>query len=144
VATKKVQAVVKLHISAGAANPSPPVGPVLGQQGVNIMDFCKTFNAKTAALKQEGLPIPVVVTVYSDRSFTFITKSPPASALLKKAVNIKSGSGNTKKEQIGCISRKQIQDIAQVKSEDMTGADVEAMARSIEGTARSMGLVLED
>ena len=128
---KKVQAYVKLQVAAGMANPSPPVGPALGQQGVNIMEFCKAFNAKTDSI-EKGLPIPVVITVYADRSFTFVTKTPPAAVLLKKAAGIKSGS------------RAQLQEIAQTKAADMTGADIEAMTRSIEGTARSMGLVVED
>lgn len=140
---KKVQAYVKLQVAAGMANPSPPVGPALGQQGVNIMEFCKAFNAKTDSL-EKGLPIPVVITVYADRSFTFVTKTPPAAVLLKKAAGIKSGSGKPNKDKVGKISRAQLQEIAQTKAADMTGADIEAMTRSIEGTARSMGLVVED
>ncbi|MFV9997928.1 MAG: 50S ribosomal protein L11 [Arsenophonus endosymbiont of Dermacentor nuttalli] len=139
---KKVQAYVKLQIAAGMANPSPPVGPALGQQGVNIMEFCKAFNAKTDSL-EKGLPIPVVITVYSDRSFTFITKTPPAAVLLKKAAGIKSGSGKTNKEKVGKVTSAQIRQIAETKAADMTGADIEAMMCSIEGTARSMGLVVE-
>ena len=133
----------KLHVAAGMANPSPPVGPALGQQGVNIMEFCKAFNAKTESL-EKGLPIPVVITVYADRSFTFVTKTPPAAVLLKKAAGIKSGSGKPNKDKVGKISRAQLQEIAQTKAADMTGSDIEAMTRSIEGTARSMGLVVED
>ncbi len=147
---KKVQAYVKLQVAAGMANPSPPVGPALGQQGVNIMEFCKAFmefckafNAKTDSI-EKGLPIPVVITVYADRSFTFVTKTPPAAVLLKKAAGIKSGSGKPNKDKVGKISRAQLQEIAQTKAADMTGADIEAMTRSIEGTARSMGLVVED
>ncbi len=139
---KKVQAYVKLQVAAGMANPSPPVGPALGQQGVNIMEFCKAFNAKTESL-EKGLPIPVVITVYSDRSFTFVTKTPPASVLLKKAAGIKSGSGKPDKDKVGTLTRSQIREIAQTKAVDMTGANIEAMMRSIEGTARSMGLVVE-
>jgi len=132
---KKVQAYVKLQVAAGMANPSPPVGPALGQQGVNIMEFCKAFNAKTDSI-EKGLPIPVVITVYADRSYTFVTKTPPAAVLLKKAAGIKSGSGKPTKDKV--------REIAETKAADMTGSDVEAMTRSIEGTARSMGLVVED
>lgn len=139
---RKVQAYVKLQVAAGVATPSPPVGPALGQQGVNIMEFCKAFNARTENL-EKGLPIPVVITVYSDRSFTFITKTPPASVLLKKAANIKSGSSNPNKEKVGAVTSAQVRDIAELKSADMTGATVEKMMRSIEGTARSMGLRVE-
>ncbi|ALV93890.1 MULTISPECIES: 50S ribosomal protein L11 [Enterobacterales] len=140
---KKVQAYVKLQVAAGMANPSPPVGPALGQQGVNIMEFCKAFNAKTESL-EKGLPTPVVITVYSDRSFTFVTKTPPAAVLLKKAAGIKSGSGKPNKDKVGKVTRAQVREIAETKAADMTGSDVEAMTRSIEGTARSMGLVVED
>ena len=139
---KKVQAYIKLQVSAGMANPSPPVGPALGQQGVNIMEFCKAFNAKTDSM-EKGLPIPVVITVYADRSFTFITKTPPAAVLLKKAAGLKSGSGKPNKEKVGKITSAQVREIAETKAADMTGADVEAKMRSIEGTARSMGLVVE-
>ncbi|CAA2929304.1 50S ribosomal protein L11 [Arsenophonus endosymbiont of Bemisia tabaci] len=139
---KKVQAYVNLQVAAGMANPSPPVGPALGQQGVNIMEFCKAFNAKTDSL-EKGLPIPVVITVYSDRSFTFITKTPPAAVLLKKAAGVKSGSGTPNKEKVGKVTSAQIREIAETKAADMTGGDIEAMMRSIEGTARSMGLVVE-
>lgn len=124
------------------ANPSPPVGPALGQRGVNIMEFCKAFNAKTESL-EKGLPIPVVITVYSDRSFTFETKTPPAAVLLKKAAGVKSGSGRPNTEKVGTVTDAQIQEIAETKAADMTGADIEAMKRSIAGTARSMGLVVE-
>ncbi|MFB6434537.1 MAG: 50S ribosomal protein L11 [Candidatus Malihini olakiniferum] len=140
---KKVQAYVKLQVAAGMANPSPPVGPALGQQGVNIMEFCKAFNAKTESL-EKGLPIPAIITVYSDRSFTFVTKTPPAAILLKKAAGIKSGSGKQNKEKVGKVTQAQVMEIAQIKAADMTGTDVETMARSISGTARSMGLVVED
>ena len=140
---KKVQAYVKLQVAAGMANPSPPVGPALGQQGVNIMEFCKAFNAKTDSL-EKGLPIPVVITVYADRSFTFVTKTPPAAILLKKAAGVKSGSGKPNKEKVGKVTSAQIREIAETKAADMTGADVDAMMRSIEGTPRSMGLVVED
>ncbi|WP_193017427.1 50S ribosomal protein L11 [Proteus sp. FME41] len=140
---KKVQAYIKLQVSAGMANPSPPVGPALGQQGVNIMEFCKAFNAKTESV-EKGLPIPVVITVYADRSFTFVTKTPPAAVLLKKAAGVKSGSGKPNKEKVGKITTAQVREIAETKAADLTGADVEAMMRSIAGTARSMGLVVED
>ena len=139
---KKVTGYIKLQIPAAKATPAPPVGPALGQHGVNIMGFCKEFNEKTAS--QAGLIIPVVITVYQDRSYTFITKTPPAAVLLKKAAGIKSGSGKPNKDKVGKISRAQLQEIAQTKAADMTGADIEAMTRSIEGTARSMGLVVED
>ncbi|HFG2029018.1 TPA: 50S ribosomal protein L11 [Vibrio cholerae] len=139
---KKVEAYVKLQVAAGMANPSPPVGPALGQRGVNIMEFCKAFNARTESL-EKGLPIPVVITVYSDRSFTFETKTPPASVLLKKAAGIKSGSARPNTTKVGTITDAQIQEIAATKAADMTGADIEAMKRSIAGTARSMGLVVE-
>ncbi|MBG2846207.1 50S ribosomal protein L11 [Proteus mirabilis] len=140
---KKVQAYIKLQVAAGMANPSPPVGPALGQQGVNIMEFCKAFSAKTESV-EKGLPIPVVITVYADRSFTFVTKTPPAAILLKKAAGVKSGSGKPNKEKVGKVTTAQVREIAETKAADLTGADVEAMMRSIEGTARSMGLVVED
>jgi large subunit ribosomal protein L11 len=139
---KKVTGLIKLQVAAGAANPSPPVGPALGQRGVNIMEFCKAFNAKTESV-EKGLPIPVVITVYSDRSFTFETKTPPAAVLLKKAAGVKSGSGRPNTEKVGTVTDAQIQEIAETKAADMTGADIEAMKRSIAGTARSMGLVVE-
>jgi len=141
--SKKIQSYIKLQVSAGMANPSPPVGPALGQKGINIMEFCKSFNAKTNSL-EKGLPIPVVITVYSDKTFSFITKTPPASTLLKKAANIKSGSGKPNKEKVGKITKLQIEKIAQMKSNDMTGSNLEKMANSIAGTANSMGLVIED
>jgi large subunit ribosomal protein L11 len=139
---KKVEAYIKLQVAAGMANPSPPVGPALGQHGVNIMEFCKAFNAKTESV-EKGLPTPVVITVYSDRSFTFVTKTPPAAVLLKKAAGVKSGSGRPNTEKVGTVTDAQIQEIAETKAADMTGADIEAMKRSIAGTARSMGLVVE-
>ncbi|GLO62237.1 50S ribosomal protein L11 [Vibrio sp. MACH09] len=139
---KKVEAYIKLQVAAGMANPSPPVGPALGQHGVNIMEFCKAFNAKTESV-EKGLPIPVVISVYNDRSFTFETKTPPAAVLLKKAAGIKSGSGRPNTEKVGTVTDAQLQEIAEAKAADMTGADVEAMKRSIAGTARSMGLVVE-
>ncbi|MDN3696452.1 50S ribosomal protein L11 [Vibrio clamense] len=139
---KKVEAYIKLQVAAGMANPSPPVGPALGQHGVNIMEFCKAFNAKTESV-EKGLPTPVVITVYSDRSFTFVTKTPPAAVLLLKAAGIKSGSGRPNTEKVGTVTDAQVQEIAETKAADMTGADIEAMKRSIAGTARSMGLVVE-
>lgn len=140
---KKVQAYIKLQVAAGMANPSPPVGPALGQHGVNIMEFCKAFNAKTDSM-EKGLPTPVVITVYADRSFTFITKTPPAAVLLKKAAGVKSGSGEPNKTKVGTVTRQQVQEIAEMKAADMTGASIETKMKSIEGTARSMGLVVED
>lgn len=139
---KKVEAYIKLQVAAGMANPSPPVGPALGQHGVNIMEFCKAFNARTESI-EKGLPIPVVISVYSDRSFTFELKTPPAAVLLKKAAGIKSGSSRPNTEKVGTVTDAQIQEIAETKAKDMTGADIEAMKRSIAGTARSMGLVVE-
>ena len=139
---KKIDAYIKLQVKSGSANPSPPVGPALGQKGVNIMEFCKEFNARTEKM-EKGMPIPVVITVYSDRSFTFETKTPPASYLLKTAAGLKSGSPRPNTQKVGTIARAKIQEIAEMKAADMTGADVEAMTRSIEGTARSMGLVVE-
>ncbi|GAA4886072.1 50S ribosomal protein L11 [Ferrimonas pelagia] len=139
---KKVTAYIKLQVAAGAANPSPPVGPALGQHGVNIMEFCKAFNARTDKV-EKGLPIPVVITVYADRSFTFVTKTPPAAVLLKKAAGVKSGSGRPNTEKVGTVTQAQLIEIAETKAADMTGADIDAMARSIAGTARSMGLVVE-
>jgi large subunit ribosomal protein L11 len=137
---KKVQGFIKLQIPAGKANPSPPVGPALGQHGVNIMEFCKAFNAKTQAQAKDDLIIPVVITVYNDRSFTFITKTPPAAILLKKAAGIEKGSGEPNKNKVGKVTKKQVREIAQLKLPDMNTTDVEAAIRSIEGAARSMGL----
>ncbi|HIG0328968.1 TPA: 50S ribosomal protein L11 [Legionella pneumophila] len=139
---KKVEAYIKLQIPAGKANPSPPVGPALGQRGVNIMEFCKAFNAATQQMEQ-GLPIPVVITVYSDRSFTFITKTPPASVLLKKAAGIQSGSGTPNTKKVAKLNVSQLEEIAKVKKPDLTAADLEAAVRCIAGTARSMGIEVE-
>jgi large subunit ribosomal protein L11 len=135
---KKVQAVVKLQIPAGKANPSPPVGPALGQHGVNIMEFCKGFNAQTNS--QEGLILPVVVTIYADRSFSFIVKTPPASVLLKRAAGIAKASANPLKEKIGKVSRAQVREIAQTKVPDLNTDDIDQAMRIVEGTARSMGI----
>ncbi len=139
---KKVDAYVKLQVGAGVANPSPPVGPALGQHGVNIMEFCKAFNAKTQSVEQ-GLPIPVVITVYSDKSFTFITKTPPAAVLLKKAAGIKSGSGEPHVNKVGKVNRAQLEEIANTKMADLTAADMDAAVRTIAGSARSMGIETE-
>lgn len=139
---KKIQAYVKLQVKAGQANPSPPIGPALGQHGVNIMDFCKSFNAQTQSM-EPGTPIPVVITVYSDRSFTFTMKTPPASFLLKKAAKIKHGSSNPSKEIIGTISRVQLEEIAKIKQTDLTASNINAAVRTIAGSARSMGLNVE-
>jgi large subunit ribosomal protein L11 len=135
---KKVTGQVKLQIQAGAANPSPPVGPALGQRGVNIMEFCKAFNSQTQNM--QGLVIPVIVTVYADRSFTFITKSPPASVLLLKAAGVEKGSPSPNKNKVGKVSRHQLEEIARTKTKDLTAASIAAAIRTIEGTARSMGL----
>jgi large subunit ribosomal protein L11 len=138
---KKIIAEIKLQIPAGQANPSPPVGPALGQRGVNIMEFCKSFNAATQP--QQGMIIPVIVTVYADRSFTFITKTPPASVLLKKAAGIEKASGEPGKVKVGKVTRAQIREIAQIKLPDLTSKDLEAAERTVEGTARSLGLEVE-
>ncbi len=135
---KKVTAYVKLQIPAGQATPAPPVGTALGPQGVNIMDFCKAFNAKTA--KEQGLIIPVIVTVYSDRSYSFITKTPPASVLLKKAAKLEKGSGVPNKNKVGKVTRKQVEEIAKLKMVDLNTPDLDAAIRTVEGTARSMGI----
>ncbi len=135
---KKVVAMVKLQIPAGQANPSPPVGPALGPHGVNIMEFCKAFNARTQG--QEGMIIPVVITIFSDRSFTFITKTPPASVLLKKAAKIVKGSGEPGRTKVGKVTKEQIREIAQIKMKDLNAMDLDAAIRTIEGTARSMGI----
>jgi large subunit ribosomal protein L11 len=135
---KEVMASVKLQLSAGQANPSPPVGPALGQHGVNIMEFCKAFNAQTKG--QEGTIVPVVVTIFTDRSFTFITKSPPAPVLLKKAAGIAKGSAEPNRSRVGQVSREQIREIAQLKAKDLNSYDLEAAMKTIEGTARSMGI----
>jgi large subunit ribosomal protein L11 len=139
---KKVQGYIKLQIPAGQANPSPPVGPALGQQGVNIMEFCKQFNAATQTI-EKGLPTPVVITVYSDRSFTFILKTPPASVLIAKALGIPKGSSTPNTAKVGRISRKQLEDIAKVKMPDLTAADLDAAVNTIAGSARSMGVDVE-
>lgn len=139
---KKVEAYIKLQVAAGKANPSPPVGPALGQHGVNIMEFCKAFNAETQKL-EPGLPVPVVISVYSDRSFTFVTKTPPAAVLLLKAAGLKSGSGRPNTEKVGKVTRAQLEEIATAKEPDLTAADMDAAVRTIAGTARSMGLNVE-
>lgn len=139
---KKVAAYVKLQIKAGQANPSPPVGPALGQHGVNIMQFCKDFNAQTQSL-EPGIPTPVVITVYSDKSFTFILKTPPASILLKKAAGIESGSKTPHTHKVGKVTRKQLEDIATIKMPDITAASMDAAVRTIAGSARSMGIETE-
>jgi large subunit ribosomal protein L11 len=139
---KKIEAYIKLQVAAGQANPSPPVGPALGQHGVNIMDFCKAFNAQTQSLEQ-GLPIPVVITVYADRSFTFITKTPPAAVLLRKAAKLPKGSSNPNTQKVGKVNRSQLEEIAQTKMPDLTAADMDAAVRTIAGTARSMGIEVE-
>ena len=139
---KKIEADIKLQVAAGQANPSPPVGPALGQHGVNIMEFCKAFNAQTQGM-EPGLPIPTVITVYSDRSFTFITKTPPAAVLLKKAAGLKSGSARPNTDKVGTVTRAQLEEIATTKEPDLTAADMDAAVRTIAGTARSMGLNVE-
>ena len=139
---KKVQAYIKLQVAAAQANPSPPVGPALGQHGVNIMEFCKAFNAQTQQL-DAGAPVPVVITVYSDRSFTFTMKTPPAAYLLKKAAGIKSGSGEPNTKKVGKVTRAQLEEIAKAKEPDLTAADLDAAVRTIAGSARSMGLDVE-
>ncbi len=139
---KKIEAYIKLQVPAGSANPSPPVGPALGQHGVNIMEFCKAFNAKTDSL-EKGMPVPVVITVYNDRSFTFITKTPPAAVLLLKAAGIKKGSGVPNMDKVGKVNRAQLEDIANTKMPDLSASDMDAAVRTIAGTARSMGLDTE-
>ena len=139
---KKVTAYIKLQVKAGEANPSPPVGPALGQHGVNIMEFCKAFNAKTQNI-EKGLPIPVVITVYADRSFTFITKTPPASVLLRKAAGVAKGSSTPNVAKVGTITRVQLEEIANTKMSDLTAADMDAAVRTIAGSARAMGLNVE-
>lgn len=139
---KKITGYIKLQVKAGEANPSPPIGPALGQRGVNIMEFCKTFNAATQGV-EKGLPLPVVITVYSDRSFTFITKTPPATVLIKKALGLAKGSSNPNTNKIGTITRTQLAEIAKMKEPDLTAADEEAAIRTIAGSALSMGLELE-
>ena len=139
---KKIKAYIKLQVKAGQANPSPPVGPALGQHGVNIMEFCKSFNAQTQST-EAGLPLPVVITVYSDRSFTFITKTPPAAVLLLKAAKIPKGSGEPNTKKVGTVTREQLEEIARMKEPDLTAADINAAVRTIAGSARSMGLNVE-
>lgn len=139
---KKVEGLIKLQIPAGNATPAPPVGPALGQKGVNIMDFCKQFNAKTS--DQPGMIIPVVITVYADRSFTFITKTPPAAVLLKKAANLKSASGEPNKKKVATLTTEQAREIAKVKMPDLNAASVESATEMIKGTARSMGIIIKD
>ena len=139
---KKVDAYLKLQVPAGQANPSPPVGPALGQAGINIMEFCKAFNAETQSIEQ-GMPIPVVITVYNDRSFTYVTKTPPASVLLKKAAGIQKGSGVPNTQKVVTVTRAQLEEIATAKEPDLTAADMDAAVRTIAGSARSMGLDVE-
>jgi large subunit ribosomal protein L11 len=139
---KKVTAYIKLQVAAGKANPSPPVGPALGQHGVNIMEFCKAFNAATQSF-EAGMPIPVVITVYADRSFTFVTKTPPASYLLKKAAGVKSGSGTPNTKKVGKVTRAQLEEIATTKMADLTAADMDAAVRTIAGSARAAGIETE-
>lgn len=137
---KKVKAFIKLQITGGAANPSPPVGPALGQQGVNIMEFCKAFNAQTQTPEKQGKPLPVVITVYEDRSFTFVTKTPPASYLIKEATKVQKGSSTPNTNKVGKLTRKQLEEIAKIKMGDLTAADLDAAVRCIAGSARSMGI----
>jgi len=139
---KKVSAYIKLQVPAGQANPSPPVGPALGQHGVNIMEFCKAFNSKTQSM-ENGMPIPVIITVYGDRSFSFITKTPPAAVLLRKAAGIAKGSGEPNTNKVGKVTRAQLEEIATAKDPDLTAADMDAAVRTIAGSARSMGLEVE-
>ncbi len=139
---KKVKAIIKLQIPAGKANPAPPVGPALGQHGINIMAFCNEYNQRTAS--QAGSVVPVEITVYEDRSFTFVTRTPPAADLLKKALGLEKGSGLTKREKIGTLPRAKLREIAEIKAKDLGALDVEAAERTIEGTARSMGIEVEE
>ena len=139
---KKIVGFIKLQVPAGKANPSPPIGPALGQRGLNIMEFCKAFNAQTQGI-EPGLKLPVVITAYADKSFTFVLKSPPASVLLKKAVKIDKGSGRPHLEKVGKITREQLEEIAKIKIKDLTGADMDAAVRTIAGSARSMGITVE-
>jgi len=140
---KKIQAYVKLQVPAGKANPSPPIGPALGQQGVNIMEFCKQFNAQTQSL-ESGMPIPVVITVYADRSFTFVTKTPPASYFLKKAAKIEAGAKTTGTQTVGQVNHKQLEEIAKIKMPDLNCTSIEAAVKMLAGSARSMGLTVVD
>ena len=139
---KQIDAYIKLQVPAGQANPSPPVGPALGQHGLNIMDFCKAFNAETQSMEQ-GLPIPVVITVYTDKTFTFLTKTPPASVLLKKAAKIEKGSSTPNTNKVAKVSREQLEEIVRMKSPDLTASDMESAVRTIAGTARSSGIEVE-
>ena len=139
---KKIVGFIKLQVPAGKANPSPPIGPALGQRGLNIMEFCKAFNAQTQGI-EPGLKLPVVITAYADKSFTFILKSPPASVLLKKAIKIDKGSGKPHLEKVGKITRAQLEEIAKIKIKDLTGADMDAAVRTIAGSARSMGITVD-
>ena len=139
---KKVETYIKVQVPAGQANPSPPIGPALGQHGVNIMDFCKAFNAETQNV-ESGMPIPVVITVYSDRSFTFVTKTQPASVLLRKAAAVEKGSGTTNTEKVGKVTRAQLEEIVRLKEPDLTAADMDAAVRTIAGSARSAGIEVE-
>jgi large subunit ribosomal protein L11 len=143
---KKIEAYIKLQVPAGKANPSPPIGPALGQKGVNIMEFCKQFNAQTQANKEnipEGTPIPVLITVYNDRSFTFIMKTPPVSHMLKKAAGLQKGSSKPNTDKVGKVTKQQVVEIAKIKAPDLTAGDIEAAARVVAGSARSMGIVVE-
>ena len=139
---KRIEGYIKLQVPAGQANPSPPVGPALGQHGLNIMDFCKAFNAKTQGA-EPGLPIPVVITIFADKSFAFITKTPPAAVLLRKAAGVPKGSGTPNTEKVGSVNRAQLEEIAKTKDPDLTAADMDAAVRTIAGTARSLGLTVE-
>ncbi len=139
---RKIEAYIKLQVPAGQANPSPPVGPALGQHGVNIMEFCKQFNAATQSMEQ-GAPVPVTITVYNDRSFTYVMKTPPASYLLKKAANVQKGSGVPNSSKVGKVTREQLEEIAKTKDADLTAADMDAAVRTIAGSARSMGIDVE-
>lgn len=139
---KKIEAYIKLQVKSGEANPSPPVGPALGQRGVNIMEFCKAFNAQTQSM-QKGMPLPVIITVYNDRSFTFIIKTPPASFLIKQAAGVASGSGKPNTDKVGKVTRDQLAEIAKTKEPDLTAADLDAAIRTIAGSARSMGIDVE-
>ena len=140
---KKIENYIKLQVPAGQANPSPPVGPALGQHGLNIMEFCKAFNTETQDI-EGGLPIPVVISVYSDKSFTFITKTPPASILIKKAAGIEKGSGTPNTEKVGKVNKRQLEEIATIKMPDLTAAGMDSAVRTLSGTARSMGIEVED
>ena len=139
---KKIVGFIKLQVPAGKANPSPPIGPALGQRGLNIMEFCKAFNAKTQGV-EPGLPLPVVITAFADKSFTFVIKSPPAAVLIKKAAKLDKGSANPLKVKVGKITREQLEEIAKTKQKDMTAADVDAAVRTLAGSARSMGVIVE-